>query len=121
MEMTKSQMMASRRGGDSPTGDIITQLEERSGGFIEDRGTFNVAYNDYMNFTENDFQDDSGKDFFRDKVFMDYRKDHPGVDFHNRLKDAKKEDSRRDNLKTARTIITPKQDIHPVIARKKER
>lgn len=98
----------------SPTPDEINRINEtisrRAGFKIQDRDSYDLAFNDYLNIDDKTIKSTERK--LRDNAFEDFLKDHPEVTRERLFTKAKGKDLRRDRLQTAKRVVkTRKQFI----------
>ena len=89
----------------SPTPEEIERINEtldtREGFKIQDRDSYDLAFDDYMGIVK---ADTDQKDF-RTKAFNNYLSTHPDISKERLFKKAKGTDLRRDRLRTAKTVV----------------
>lgn len=99
--------------GESPTPEEIEAINEaidsRSGASIQDRDSYDLAYNDYMNYSEKELEEDNVLFNMREEVWEHFSMNHPDVAKERLFSKAKGRDLRRDRLKTARKVVTTRK------------
>lgn len=105
--------MARRRR--SPTPEEIERIVEtlfsESKFKIQDRDSFDLAFNDYMDFTEKDVKTDSDTRKFQADTFKQYVEEHPEVSTERLFSKAEGRDLRRDRLKTAKRVVKTRKEF----------
>ena len=99
--------MAKRK---SPTPDDIDRINEtldtREGFKIQDRDSYDLAFDDYMGI----MKPDADQRDFRNNAFADYSQKHPDVSTERIFRKAKGRDLRRDRLKTAKRVVKTRKE-----------
>ncbi len=95
----------------SPDPDDISRineaLDQREGFKIQDRDSYDLAFNDYMGIIKADSRQRS----FRNDAFNDYRQRHPDVSPERLFSKAKGKDLRRDRLHTAKKVVKTRKEF----------
>ena len=95
--------MAKRESPDAEDIERINEtLDQREGFKIQDRDSYDLAFDDYL-------QDTAFKESVRDDAFADYVESHPDVSKERLFTKAKGRDLRRDRLKTAKKVVTTRK------------
>lgn len=76
---------------------------------IQDRDSYDLAFNDLISVDERDLS--SSQKRFRDNSFSDYIKEHPDVSTERIFTKAKGKDLARDRLKTAKRVVTTRKEF----------
>ena len=87
---------------------INERLERESQVQIQDRDSYDLAFNDLISTDEDDLSLDQKR--MRTNGFGDYRDSHPDVSAERLFSKAKGKDLRRDRLKTAKRVVTTRKD-----------
>ena len=91
--------------------DEIDRINERlfreSKFQIQDRDSYDLAFNDLLSTDESDMSLNQKR--LRNNAFGDYVSDHPDVAKERLFSKAKGRDLRRDRLKTARKVVTTRK------------
>ena len=100
--------MAKRK---SPTPDDIDRINEtldaREGFKIQDRDSYDLAFDDYMGITKLD----ADQKEFRNNAFADYSQKHPDVSTERIFQKAKGKDLRRDRLTTSKRVVRTRKEF----------
>ena len=100
--------MAKRK---SPTPDDIDRVNEtldtREGFKIQDRDSYDLAFDDYMGI----LKPDADQKAFRNSSFADYAQKHPDVSTERLFQKAKGKDLRRDRLTTAKRVVRTRKEF----------
>ncbi len=97
----------------SPTPDEIDRINETLEGLakfkIQDRDSYDLAFNDYMNLNEATIK--GFEITFRNDGFKDYSLKHPAISTERLFTKAKGKDLRRDRLQTAKRVVTTRKEF----------
>ena len=86
---------------------IIENVESQGGEGIQDRDSFDMIYDGYMNIDSDNITPKQAK--LRNRIFKEFVDIHPDVSTERLFKKAKGKDLRRDRLKTARKVVTTRK------------
>lgn len=104
----------------SPTPEEIDRINEtlkrRAGFQIQDRDSYDLAFNDYLNISEPTIKGIE-KDF-RNKAFDDFLVANPQISSERLFTRAKGKDLKRDRLKTAKKVVTTRKEFEKAGASK---
>ena len=100
----------------SPSPDDIDRINEtldtRDGFKIQDKDSYDLAFDDYMGI----FKPDADQKAFRNKAFSDYVQKHPDVSTERIFQKAKGKDLRRDRLTTAKRVVRTRKEFERLTA-----
>lgn len=104
----------------SPTPEEIDRVNEtlkrRAGFQIQDRDSYDLAFNDYLNINEPTIK--SFERTFRKKAFDDFLVLNPQISRERLFTRARGKDLKRDRLKTAKKVVTTRKEFEKAGASK---
>lgn len=112
--MVKIKQPRTKKRRASPRPDEINRINEtlfnRAGFKIQDRDSYDLAFNNYLNIDEKTIKGTERK--LRDNAFEDFIKEHPEVSSERLFtKKAGGKDLRRDRLKTAKRVVKTRKEF----------
>lgn len=111
--MVKIKQRRNRGRRPSPTPEEIDRINEtifnRAGFKIQDRDSYDLAFNDYLNINEGSIT--SAEKKLRDNSFEEFISQHPEVSKERLFTKAKGKDLRRDRLKTAKRVVRTRKEF----------
>ena len=98
--------MAKRKSPDPDDIDRINEtLDQREGFKIQDRDSYDLAFDDYMGIV----RANTDQKKLRNDAFNDYFQKHPDISKERLFKKAKGRDLSRDRLRTAEKVVTTRR------------